>query len=140
MDQEEADLRAQVQSSSITVTRAGDQIILVVPSAIGFATDKAQVQPEAKNPLMAAGAVLKKYAQTVVDVYGYTDNQGSDAHNKDLSQRRAVAVAAVLASQGVDQRRFYVQGRGEADPVGSNATDVGRSQNNRIEIQISPIS
>jgi outer membrane protein OmpA-like peptidoglycan-associated protein len=75
----------------------------------------------------------------VVDVYGYTDATGSDTYNLDLSQRRATSVATMLASQGVDQRRFYITGKGEADPISSNATESGRQQNRRVEIQISPI-
>jgi outer membrane protein OmpA-like peptidoglycan-associated protein len=45
----------------------------------------------------------------------------------------------VLANQGLDQRRFYIEGRGEEDPIASNATETGRSQNRRVEIQISPL-
>jgi outer membrane protein OmpA-like peptidoglycan-associated protein len=140
MDQEEAELRAQLQSTGVSVTRSGQQIVLNMPSNITFDTDKAQVKAQFNATLVSVGLVLKKYEKTVVDVYGYTDSQGSDAHNKDLSQRRAVAVAAVLANQGVDQRRFFVQGKGEADPIASNATEVGRAQNRRVEIQLSPIT
>ncbi|MDR3476309.1 MAG: OmpA family protein [Devosia sp.] len=140
MDQEEAELRAQLQSTGVSVTRAGEQIILNMPANVTFDTDKALVKAQFNATLVSVGLVLKKYNKTVVDVYGYTDAQGSDAHNKDLSQRRAVAVAAVLANQGVDQRRFFVQGKGEADPIASNDTEIGRAQNRRVEIQLSPIT
>ena len=43
------------------------------------------------------------------------------------------------ASQGVDQRRFIITGRGETDPIASNSTESGRAQNRRVEIQLSPI-
>jgi outer membrane protein OmpA-like peptidoglycan-associated protein len=49
-------------------------------------------------------------------------------------------VATILANQGIDQRRFYIEGKGETDPIASNATETGRTQNRRVEIQISPIS
>jgi len=140
MDQEEADLRAQLQSTGVSVQRNGQQIVLVMPSNITFDTDKAQVKSQFSATLVSVGLVLKKYDKTVVDVYGFTDATGSDAHNKDLSQRRAVAVAAVLSNQGVDQRRFYIEGKGEADPIASNDTEVGRAQNRRVEIQLSPIA
>ena len=140
MDQEEAELRAQLQSTGVSVSRSGQQIILNMPSAITFDTDQARVKAQFDATLASVGLVLKKYNQTVVDVYGYTDSQGSDAYNKDLSQRRAVSVAALLANQGVDQRRFFIQGKGEADPISSNATEVGRAQNRRVEIQLSPIA
>jgi outer membrane protein OmpA-like peptidoglycan-associated protein len=140
MDQQEAELRAQLQSTGVSVTRVGNQIILNMPSNITFATDSATVQPAFSETLVSVGLVLKKFNKTVVDVYGHTDNTGSDAHNQDLSQRRAVAVATVLANQGIDQRRFYIEGKGESDPIASNATETGRAQNRRVEIQISPIT
>jgi outer membrane protein OmpA-like peptidoglycan-associated protein len=140
MDHEEAELRDQLRSSGVSVTRAGNQIALNMPSNITFDTDKSVVKPQFNATLVAVGLVLKKYDQTVIDVYGYTDSQGSDAYNRDLSQRRAVAVGTVVANQGVDQRRFYIEGRGEHDPIASNATETGRGQNRRVEIQISPLT
>jgi outer membrane protein OmpA-like peptidoglycan-associated protein len=139
MDQQEAELRAQLQGSGVSVTRAGNQIILNMPSNITFAVDSATVQPQFSETLIAVGLVLKKFNKTVIDVYGHTDDTGSDAYNLDLSQKRAVAVAAVLSGQGIDQRRFYVTGKGEGEPIASNTSETGRSQNRRVEIQLSPI-
>lgn len=140
MDQQEAELRAQLQSTGVSVTRVGNQIILNMPSNITFQTDSATVNGAFNSTLVSVGLVLKKYNKTIVDVTGHTDNTGSDAHNQDLSQRRAVAVATILANQGVDQRRFYIEGKGESDPIASNATESGRAQNRRVEIQISPLT
>jgi outer membrane protein OmpA-like peptidoglycan-associated protein len=140
MDQQEAELRAQLQNTGVSVTRVGNQIILNMPSNITFDTDSATVKPDFNETLVSVGLVLKKFNRTIVDVYGHTDSTGSDEHNQDLSQRRAVAVATVLANQGLDQRRFYIEGRGEADPIASNATETGRSQNRRVEIEISPLA
>ncbi|MBN9306877.1 MAG: cell envelope biogenesis protein OmpA [Devosia sp. 67-54] len=140
MDQQEAELRAQLQSTGVSVTRVGNQIILNMPSNITFQTDSATVNTAFNSTLVSVGLVLKKFNKTVVDVTGHTDNTGSDAHNQDLSQRRAVAVATILANQGVDQRRFYIEGKGESDPIASNATESGRAQNRRVEIQISPLT
>lgn len=139
MDQQEAELRAQLQGTGISVTRVGNQIILNMPSSITFSVDSAQVQPQFSETLISVGLVLKKFNKTIVDVYGHTDSSGSDSYNLDLSQRRAVAVATVLANQGIDQRRFFIEGKGETDPIASNTTETGRSQNRRVEIQISPL-
>ena len=140
MDQQEAELRAQLQSTGVSVNRVGNQIILNMPSNITFDTDSATVKPDFNQTLVSVGLVLKKFNKTIVDVYGHTDNTGTEAHNQDLSQRRAVSVATILANQGIDQRRFYIEGKGETDPIASNATETGRTQNRRVEIQISPIS
>lgn len=139
MDQQEAELRAQLQGTGVSVTRVGQQIILNMPSNITFDVDSARIQPQFNETLVSVGLVLKKFNKTVVDVYGHTDSSGSDSYNQDLSQRRAVAVATILANQGVDQRRFFIEGRGESDPIASNAAESGRAQNRRVEIQLSPI-
>jgi len=139
MDQQEAELRAQLQGTGVSVTRVGDQIILNMPSNITFATNQSTVQPQFNQTLVSVALVLKKFDKTIVDVYGHTDSQGDDAYNLALSQRRAVAVATILANQGIDQRRFYIEGKGESSPIASNATEAGRAQNRRVEIQLSPI-
>ncbi|MCW5723080.1 MAG: OmpA family protein [Devosia sp.] len=139
MDQQEAELRAQLQGTGVSVTRVGDQVILNMPSNITFATDQSTVQPQFNQTLVSVALVLKKFNKTIVDVYGHTDSTGSNEHNLSLSQRRAVSVATILANQGIDQRRFYIEGKGPATPIASNATEQGRAQNRRVEIQISPI-
>ena len=140
MDQQEAELRAQLQGTGVSVTRVGQNIILNMPSNITFATDSANVNPGFNQTLVSVALVLKKYDKSIVDVYGHTDSQGDDAYNLSLSQKRAVSVATIIANQGIDQRRFYIEGKGESSPIASNATEPGRAQNRRVEIQISPIN
>ena len=140
MDKQEAELRAQLQGTGVSVTRSGDQIILNMPSNITFATDQDQVNAGFYPTLNSVALVLNKYKQSLVDIYGHTDSTGDNNYNLDLSQRRAQSVAGYLTTQGVDGRRFYVQGAGETRPVASNNNEAGRSQNRRVEIQISPLS
>ena len=140
MDQQEAELRAQLQGTGVSVTRTGDQIILNMPSNITFATDQDQVISAFYPTLNSVGLVLKKFNRTIVDVYGHTDSDGDDNYNFDLSQRRALSVANYLAGQGVDSRRFAVTGFGETRPIASNATAAGKAQNRRVEIQLSPLT
>ena len=140
MDKQEAELRAQLQGTGVSVTRSGDQINLNMPSNITFATDQDQVNAGFYPTLNSVALVLNKYKQSLVDIYGHTDSTGDNNYNLDLSQRRAQSVAGYLTTQGVDGRRFYVQGAGETRPVASNNNEAGRSQNRRVEIQISPLS
>ncbi|MGV8954739.1 MAG: OmpA family protein [Cypionkella sp.] len=139
MDQQEAELRAQLQGTGVSVTRVGQQIILNMPSNITFATDQSSVQPQFNQTLVSVALVLKKFDKTLVDVSGHTDSQGDDAYNLELSRKRAISVATILANQGIVQQRFSITGRGENNPIASNSTEQGRSQNRRVEIQLSPI-
>ncbi|UIJ71889.1 OmpA family protein [Aurantimonas sp. HBX-1] len=140
MDNQEAKLRAQLQGTGVSVTRVGDRIILNMPSNITFPTDQASILPGFYPTLTSVALVLKEFDRSIVDVYGHTDSQGSDAYNFQLSQQRASSVSQYLASQGVNPRRLNTQGFGETQPVASNATESGRAQNRRVEIAISPLT
>lgn len=140
MDQQEAELRAQLQGTGVSVTRVGDRIVLNMPSNITFPTDQDQVLPGFYATLNSVAIVLNKFNRTYIDVNGHTDSTGSVAHNQALSERRAASVANYLAARGVDQRRMSTLGFGASQPVASNATPEGRAQNRRVEVQIAPIT
>jgi outer membrane protein OmpA-like peptidoglycan-associated protein len=139
MDNQEAKLREQLRGSGVSVTRNGDVIKLNMPSNITFASDQSNVRPEFFNVLRSVFLVLKEYNRTTVNVFGHTDSDGSDAYNRDLSERRAVSVAQYLIDQGTDERRYYVVGYGETQPIASNASAGGKAANRRVEIEIAPI-
>jgi len=139
MDQQESELRAQLQGTGISVTRNGDNIILNMPSNITFATDQDQIVPAFYPTLDSVAIVLRKFNKSLIDVDGHTDSTGSAAHNQALSERRAYSVANYLGSRGVDQRRMSAIGYGQDRPIASNATEAGRAQNRRVEISISPL-
>ncbi|WP_029660130.1 OmpA family protein [Aliihoeflea sp. 2WW] len=140
MDRQEDELRQQLQGTGVSVTRQGDQIILNMPSNVTFDTDQDQVRGEFYNTLNSVALVLRRYEQTIVDVNGHTDSTGNPSYNQGLSERRALSVANYLNAQGIDGRRFAVNGFGDRQPVTSNATPEGRQQNRRVEIYLAPIT
>lgn len=140
MDQQERELRAQLEGTGVSVTRSGDYIVLNMPSNITFPVDGDTVLPAFKPTLNSVALVVKKYDKTLIDVAGHTDSTGDDASNQALSERRALAVANYIHGQGVDGRRFAVEGFGETQPVASNKNETGRSQNRRVEIKLSPLT
>lgn len=140
MDQQEAELRAQLQGTGVSVTRNGDQLILNMPSNITFDTDQSDVKSAFYPTLNSVGLVLKKYNRTLIDVYGHTDSTGDANYNLNLSNQRATSVANYLAGQGIDGRRFYITGLGESQPIASNDTPEGRATNRRVEIRLAPIT
>ncbi|MFC6489584.1 OmpA family protein [Nitratireductor sp. GCM10026969] len=140
MDRQEAQLRGELQGTGVGVTRQGDYIVLNMPSNITFATDSSSIQPAFYPTLNSVALVLKRYNQTLVDVYGHTDSTGSYEHNMQLSQRRASAVADYLVAQGTNAQRFSIIGLGPTQPVASNDTQEGRAQNRRVEIRLAPLT
>ena len=72
----------------------------------------------------------------MVITVGHTDSVGSKSYNQALSAQRASAVLSYLVGKGVDAARMKSEGRGESQPVASNATAQGRAQNRRVEIEV----
>ncbi len=140
MDNQEAELRAQLQGTGVSVTRVGNNLILNMPSNVTFATDQANIDTGFYPTLNSVALVLKKYNKSLIDVTGFTDSTGSDQYNLGLSQQRAQSVASYLSGQGIDPRRMYVTGLGKAQPIASNSTPDGRAQNRRVEIKIVPLT
>ena len=140
VDRQEAELRAQLQGTGVSVARVGNNLVLNMPSNVTFALNQAQIDLSFFATLNSVAIVLSKYNQTLIDVYGFTDTTGSAQYNLNLSQQRAQSVASYLSGQGIDRRRMYVQGFGEERPVASNASEAGRAQNRRVEITIVPLT
>jgi OOP family OmpA-OmpF porin len=72
----------------------------------------------------------------VVIAIGHTDSIGADEYNQRLSVRRAESVKAYMVSKGIEPNRVYTEGKGEKQPVASNATRDGRQKNRRVEIEV----
>lgn len=79
---------------------------------------------------------LKENDRKGVLLTGYSDNQGTEAYIMGLSRQRAVEVKKELLKRGIDANRIEVEAKGDADPIGDNATYEGRIQNNRVSIKI----
>lgn len=138
LDRQAAELQAEIQNSRVRIINEGNQLRVVMPEGILFATDSASVQPGIQNDLYAVADNLNRYPNTRVVILGHTDNTGTAAYNQDLSDRRAAAVAGILRGAGVSGARIVSYGRGESMPTASNLTPEGRAQNRRVEILIIP--
>ncbi len=140
MDRQEAELRAELQGTGVSVTRMGDNITLNMPGNVTFDTDSAALRPQFFGVLNSVGKVLTEYDKTVVEVAGHTDSTGSDSHNLALSQRRANTVGEYLYTQGIMDQRIMTVGMGEHHPIADNSTSEGRQLNRRVEITLVPVT
>ena len=119
------------------VERVGEGIKLVLgENSVRFDTNKSTLTATAKANLDKLVPVFKSYADTDIVIYGYTDSTGSAEYNLNLSQQRANSVEKYLESKGLNMARFKMVGMGIADPIATNDTPEGRSQNRRVEFAI----
>lgn len=106
----------------------------LVTHGILFESGSDVVLPESAPVLRQIAAYMESNADSKLKIIGHTDNVGSAASNLDLSKRRAASVANVLSTQfkiGAD--RFQTDGKGDTQPVSSNAKPEGRAMNRRVE-------
>jgi OOP family OmpA-OmpF porin len=101
-----------------------------------FDFDKSAIRPDGKNRLDDLSQKVRSVNLEVVIAIGHACSIGTDAYNQKLSERRAASVKAYLVSKGVEPNRIYTEGKGEKQPVASNATKEGRMKNRRVEIEV----
>jgi outer membrane protein OmpA-like peptidoglycan-associated protein len=119
------------------VKRVGEGIQLVLnENAVRFDTNKSTLTATAKANLDKLVPVFAEYPDTDITIFGYTDSTGPADYNLKLSGQRAASVKDYLVSKGVASSRFNVTGLGIADPIATNETPEGRSQNRRVEFAI----
>ena len=140
MDTQEAKLRKQLRGTGVSVKRDGDNINLIMPSNITFATDGRNINSRFYPVLDSVVLVIKEYNKTMVVVAGFTDSSGSNSYNQKLSKDRAKSVADFVLTKKVNPARLDVVGFGEQHPIASNKTKQGRSLNRRVEITLLPIT
>jgi outer membrane protein OmpA-like peptidoglycan-associated protein len=127
-------LAAQLENMQAAQTPRG--IVLTLDDVL-FDTGKAQLKSGATRSIEQIAAFLKENPDRHVQVEGFTDSQGADDYNLELSQSRADSVAMAIIQRGVDAQRVRALGYGEGYPVASNANAGSRQLNRRVEIIVS---
>lgn len=114
---------------------------ITLKGSILFDSGQAELKPEAESILAKIGDILHKFDGYFIEITGYTDNvpmsSSTYKDNNWLSSARALNAAQFLIENSdLDPSKLKYSGRGEYDPISSNATADGRAKNRRIEIKI----
>lgn len=107
---------------------------LTLSGAVLFEIGESDLMPLAERKLQPVAEALKQQEDAEFVIEGHTDSTGSVALNDRLSQERAEAVKDFLVQQGVPEDRIRAVGRGQHQPIASNASPDGRAMNRRVEI------
>ena len=104
---------------------------------IQFDFDSARIKAVSNPILDEIVQALKDHPEILhVEVQGHTDESGTTAYNRRLSQRRAEAVRQALVSRGIDPDRLSAKGYGRDVPLDDNETEEGRQKNRRVQFKI----
>jgi outer membrane protein OmpA-like peptidoglycan-associated protein len=99
-----------------------------------FEFDKADLRPEDKELLSRIAGILTTAHDYTISVNGHTDDVGSDAYNRKLSERRAQAVRNYLVQAGLSPEILSVEGHGKSLPLVKGTSDAARAKNRRVEL------
>ena len=144
LDQQVSRLAAQVNADKAQIARLAGAIRYTVNSDLLFPSGGYEMSRQGQEIIAKFAARLAPTQQNKLVVNGYTDNapigpalqrQGITS-NLILSQKRADNVMQFLISQGVKPDLVTAVGHGEADPIATNSTPAGRSQNRRVELAL----
>ncbi len=137
-------LEQQLAAERGQITRLGGAIKHTIESDLLFRAGSWEMSEQGKQTLGKMAEKLAPTQENKLVVNGYTDNtpigpalerQGITS-NEELSQKRAETVKRFLISQGVEQDMITAVGHGDANPVATNDTAKGRSQNRRVELTL----
>jgi len=103
---------------------------------IHFAFDSSVLPADADEDIAKLTRVLKDNPPAKILIEGHTDYTGTDEYNQKLSERRAASLSKRLVENGIPAERIESSGKGEKQPIATNATKEGRAQNRRIEIEL----
>lgn len=139
VDQQEARLRQELRGTGVQVVRNGENLQLIMPGNITFASGSSDISSGFYPTLGSLVKVFQEFDKNGIEIVGHTDSTGSDDLNMRLSRDRAQSVASYLASQGISSARISATGYGSSQPIASNDTAQGRAQNRRVEINLRPM-
>jgi outer membrane protein OmpA-like peptidoglycan-associated protein len=132
----EAADQAQAELRQAEAVREEEGRMIISLSGVLFEPAGHTLSKVAERRLDTVAHALGAYRDRQIVVEGYTDAQGSESKNLELSQQRADAVREYLEQRGVDAERIRAVGKGESNPIASNDTAEGRATNRRVEIVV----
>jgi outer membrane protein OmpA-like peptidoglycan-associated protein len=136
----EKNLAQEIKLRQARVEKLPNNVVRVtMTNQTAFETNSADIKPGFHSTMDKLADVVVRYGKTTLTVVGHTDDVGSNAYNQALSERRAHSVAQYLESRRVNSLRLAISGKGETQPIETNATDTGRQANRRVEIYVEPV-
>ena len=135
MDKQAREIKTALPGAEVERVNEGIKVTMK-ENMVNFAFNSSELSSAAKTNLDKLAKVLVNNPDTNINIYGHTDNKGTDAYNMTLSEKRAKSVVNYLASHGVKINRMFAKVRGESDPVATNETEAGRAENRRVEFAI----
>ncbi len=113
--------------------KSGSQFVM---NNIFFEFNKHTLLPSSYVELEKLISSINENPSYNIEIIGHTDNIGSQSYNLDLSEKRAKAVGEYLVRKGISESRLTYKAKGSSEPLATNDTEEGRTQNRRTEVRV----
>lgn len=139
LDGYEPRLRDALKDSRFELERREGVLVVTAPVDASFNPDRpGMLLPVTLGPLSRVAKLVEGDEKTAVIVLGHADSTGSLEINRDISRKRAGAVAAIFRLSGLKHDRLRIRGLGSDMPRASNENEEGRALNRRVEMVLAP--
>ena len=136
----EKNLAQEIKTRQARVDKLPNNVVrITMTNQTAFETNSTDIKPGFHTTMDKVADIVVRYNKTTLTVVGHTDDVGTNQYNQQLSERRAHSVANYLEAKRVNSVRLAIAGKGEAQPIESNATETGRQANRRVEIYLEPV-
>ena len=139
LDEYEPRLRDALKDSRFELERREGVLVVTAPVDASFNPDRpGMLLPVTLGPISRVAKLVENDDKTAVVVLGHADSTGSVEINRDVSRKRAGAVAAIFRLSGLKHDRLRIRGLGSDMPRASNELAEGRALNRRVEMILTP--
>ncbi|WP_337041266.1 OmpA family protein [Emticicia sp. 17c] len=133
-----ADSSTKATINADTAVYTEEEKILFQPIDVYFASGKSGIvrTPKIDTFLLTAKKYLAEHPDKVLILTGYTDGDGSEETNQQLSLARANEVKSLLVNDGIKAVQMITEGKGKKDAIATNDTEAGKAKNRRVSIRL----
>lgn len=133
-----SDWASQFTEAGVEVNTTDTEVRIILSDTVTFDMGSDRLNLDGTRIIQNLGQSLSNNDQFSINIIGHTDNIGDAIQNQALSERRASSVASIIVSEGIDAADVTIAGRGDTAPIASNANEMGRRMNRRVEITLAP--
>jgi outer membrane protein OmpA-like peptidoglycan-associated protein len=101
-----------------------------------FKSDSTKLTKQSEKLIPDIFSAIQERDSSDISVVGHTDTKGSKEYNLKLSTQRAIAIAALIKTEGIAPDFIEVTSHGEGNPLVKTADNVSKRRNRRVEVTI----
>ncbi len=101
---------------------------------LNFKYNRVELTNISRAKVIRIARKVKQKSKVQIELLAFTDSNGSESYNSELSKKRASALKQLLIDEGIKADIITAKGLGEQNPIADNDTKSGQAINRRGEL------